>query len=77
MKSQEELEKKVKDLYEKKVLPQIKEHGLSMVVYTQLGDCETELNGLFTFERKVEKINPALFKKLNEELQDEYQKLFR
>ena len=77
VKSQEELEKKVKDLYEKKVLPQIKEYGLSMVVYTQLGDCETELNGLFTFDRKVEKINPALFKKLNEELQDEYQKLFR
>lgn len=72
-KTKEELTKHVKSLYEEDILPQIASQGLSLVVYTQLGDCETEMNGLFTFDRKVEKIDSSLLVDINKKLQDEYQ----
>jgi hypothetical protein len=36
------------------------EAGLCAAVYTQTTDCETECNGLMTYDRKVIKVDPAL-----------------
>ena len=37
--------------------------GLAAAVYTQLSDVEDELNGVLTYDRKVEKISPELMRK--------------
>ena len=49
-------------LYEE-VYQQAKE-GLSGAIYTQVSDVEDETNGLFTFDRKVLKVQPQNFKAL-------------
>ena len=33
--------------------------GLCASVYTQISDVEDEINGLLTYDRKVEKVDPA------------------
>ena len=43
-----------------------KRHGLSAMIYTQLSDVEGELNGLFTYDRKVLKFDKDKMKKLND-----------
>ena len=40
--------------------------GLSGSVYTQITDVENELNGLFTYDRKVEKVDEALVRASNQ-----------
>ncbi|MGA2540089.1 MAG: sugar-binding domain-containing protein [Verrucomicrobiota bacterium] len=40
-------------------------HGLAAAVYTQLTDCETEVNGLMTYERNVNKIGTEQIAKIN------------
>jgi hypothetical protein len=37
-------------------LAKLHEQGLSAVVFTQLSDVEDEVNGLFTYDRKVCKV---------------------
>lgn len=54
-------------LYNNTIIPQIKS-GLSATVYTQLTDVEDELNGLLTYDRKVEKIDINTLKKINEKV---------
>lgn len=54
-----------KHLFEKTIIPQIKD-GLSATVYTQVTDVEDELNGLFTYDRKVQKIDTEILKSINE-----------
>ena len=71
-KNREDLKKKRTKLYLKDVLPQIKEQGLNGVIYTELGDCETEANGLWDYNRKHQKIDSETRKKLNQELYDEF-----
>jgi hypothetical protein len=39
--------------------------GLAAAVYTQTTDCETEINGLMTYDRAVTKIDPKEFSSLN------------
>ena len=51
--------------YERTIIPQIKK-GLSATVYTQLTDVEDELNGILTYDRKVQKIPVSLLKAINE-----------
>lgn len=51
----DELEKALQSLYQKDI-NRLKEEGISAVVYTQLSDIEDEVNGLFTYDRKVCKI---------------------
>lgn len=51
----EELSAAYEELYSKEVAPLIKE-GLCATVYTQLSDVEEEVNGLFTYDRKVCKV---------------------
>ena len=40
--------------------------GLSAAVYTQVTDVEDELNGLLTYDRKVQKIDNNVLKEINE-----------
>ncbi len=53
--NKQQLIKKIERLYQKTVIPAIKE-GLCGCVYTQLSDIENELNGLYTFDRQVCKV---------------------
>ena len=62
--SRANLSHKYEKLY-KKFLKLIDEGVLNGVIYTQLADCETEYNGLFTFDRKVLKVNPETIKRYN------------
>lgn len=63
--SKQSLTKAYSKLYSNVIIPQIEE-GLSATVYTQLTDVEDELNGLMTYDRKVEKIEINELKKINE-----------
>ena len=40
--------------------------GLSVTVYTQLSDVEEEVNGLYTYDREILKIEEDVVKKWNE-----------
>lgn len=50
----EEFRSAYKDLIQKSLLP-LKKQGLSGAVYTQLSDVEEEVNGILTYDRKVNK----------------------
>ncbi len=63
--SKQGLTKAYKNLFEKTIIPQIKD-GLSATVYTQVTDVEDELNGLFTYDRRVQKIDTEVLKSINE-----------
>ena len=43
-------------------------HGLAAVTYTQVSDVEVETNGLFTYDRRVCKVDVDLMRALNQEL---------
>ncbi|MBO4384401.1 MAG: glycoside hydrolase family 2 [Clostridia bacterium] len=45
-------------LYTDELLPLVKE-GLSAAVYTQVSDVEDETNGLLSFDRRIEKLEPS------------------
>ena len=55
--SVEELTQKISELYEKQIVPAVSK-GLCGAIYTQAYDIEEETNGLFTYDRKVCKVNP-------------------
>ena len=42
--------------------------GFSAAVYTQTTDCETELNGLMTYDRAVVKLNPERLRQINRKI---------
>ena len=41
------------------------EQGLSAAIYTQLSDVEDEVNGLWTYDRKVQKLSTAAIRNIN------------
>ena len=49
-----------RDLFE------LKEKGLSAAIYTQTTDVEVEVNGLMTYDRKVNKIEPDVLARINQ-----------
>jgi beta-galactosidase/beta-glucuronidase len=51
-------------LYKNEVLP-AKEKGLAGCIYTQVTDVEDELNGLWTYDRAVLKVEPSVIKACN------------
>ena len=55
--SLENLNEAVAKLYLEEVLPCVR-NGLCAAIYTQVSDVEDEINGLVTYDRKVEKMNP-------------------
>ena len=56
-----------KKLYEKQSIPLL-ETGLSAAVYTQVSDVEFEVNGIFTYDRKIIKIEEQTIRELNERM---------
>ena len=55
--SLEGLNEAVVKLYTDEILPCVK-NGLCAAIYTQVSDVEDEINGLVTYDRKVEKMDP-------------------
>ncbi|MBO5068895.1 MAG: MFS transporter [Roseburia sp.] len=62
-KDSRELTEKVKERYEELIYPIIKE-GCCGCVYTQLSDVEDEVNGFYTYDRKICKVNPASMREI-------------
>jgi hypothetical protein len=67
--SLQDLRKAVKSLYMDEVLPCVKQ-GLCAAVYTQVSDVEDEINGLLSYDRKVEKLSPEEMLSVAKALQD-------
>ncbi|MBR3811382.1 MAG: glycoside hydrolase family 2 [Agathobacter sp.] len=61
--SKEELTDRIVDMYEKMVLPGIR-GGVCGCVYTQVSDVEDEINGMYTYDRQVCKVNTEKMKTL-------------
>ena len=55
--TREELNKAVAALYYDEIVPCIR-NGLCAAIYTQVSDVEDEINGLLTYDRKLEKLTP-------------------
>ena len=62
------LREAVKNLYMDEVLPCVKQ-GLCAAVYTQVSDVEDEINGLLTYDRRIEKLTPEEMLPVAEALQ--------
>ena len=60
---EKELTDKIVDMYEKMILPGITA-GVCGCIYTQLSDVEDEVNGLYTYDRKICKVNAGQMKRL-------------
>ena len=73
-KSREELTKNYKRLWDEEIYPNLKD-GLSATIYTQVSDIEEEINGVFTYDREVVKLEEDVVRELNQKLYDEYEKL--
>jgi len=63
-----ELDIAVSGLYRNEILPCIR-NGLCAAIYTQVSDVEDEINGLLTYDRKVEKLDPATMVPLAQAMQ--------
>lgn len=63
----DELTDKIINMYEKMIIPSVAE-GLCGCVYTQLSDVEEEVNGLYTYDRKVCKVDKMRMKGLSEHI---------
>lgn len=61
------LTKAYKRLFEKQIIPKIPK-GLSATVYTQVSDVEFEVNGIFTYDRELLKIDEATIKEINSKM---------
>ena len=68
-KSREELTEAVKKLYLEQIVPLIPK-GLCGAVYTQVSDVEDETNGIFSYDRQVQKILPEEFLPVSIELEN-------
>lgn len=66
-KNADEVSEKVWTAYRKTILPVIKA-GCCGSVYTQLSDVEDEINGFYTYDRKVCKVNVEEMRKLRTEI---------
>ena len=64
----EALNEAVVKLYRDEIIPCV-EKGLCAAIYTQVSDVEDEINGLVTYDRKVEKMKPEMMLPIAEALQ--------
>ncbi len=67
-KNADEVTERVWEAYRKTILPVIKS-GCCGSVYTQLSDVEDEINGFYTYDRKVCKVNVEELQKLRAEIE--------
>ena len=61
------LQRAYKKLFDKRIIANIP-RGLSATVYTQVSDVEGEINGLITYDRKVEKFDRSFMRAINEQV---------
>ena len=66
-KDSHELTGTIANMYRKMLIPAIAK-GACGCIYTQLSDVEDEINGLYTYDRKVCKVEKELMRKVAEEL---------
>ena len=69
MASREALAGALAKLYGEEIIP-AKAKGLSAAVYTQVSDVEDEINGLMTYDRKVQKLENGVLLAINNQLRD-------
>ncbi len=67
-KTKENLTKRYEKLYRNVVIPQLKNGNLVGSIYTGLTDCETECNGIYTFDRQVLKLDKSFLLEINTEI---------
>ena len=67
-KTREELNEALVKLYREEIIPCVR-NGLCAAVYTKISDVEDEINGLLTYDRQVEKIDPEQMISVAEDLQ--------
>lgn len=72
--SRKELTDNYRRLWEEKIYPNLKK-GLSSAIYTQTSDIEEEINGVMTYDRKVDKLIPEEVYKLNQKLYQIFEEL--
>lgn len=63
----EKLTERIRELYEETILPAVSK-GVCGCVYTQLSDVEDETNGLYTYDRKVCKVDKEAMRELGDKL---------
>lgn len=68
--NEKELTDRIEDMYCKMILPGIR-NGVCGCIYTQLSDVEDEVNGLYTYDREVCKVDKERMRKLAGKLQKE------
>ena len=66
--SKEELTKEIVHMYDEMIISAI-EDGACGCVYTQLSDVEDEINGLYTYDRKVCKVDKVVMKEVATRIQ--------
>lgn len=66
-KDTEQLTERILKMYEKMVLPAI-ENGLCGCIYTQLSDVEDEINGMYTYDRVICKVNIQKISELSQKI---------
>ena len=71
-KTKEALTTRIFKLYDDEVIPNLK-HGICGCVYTQLSDVESEYNGLYTYDRKVCKVDRHRMEELKFKLDKAYE----
>ncbi|MBP3337966.1 MAG: glycoside hydrolase family 2 [Lachnospiraceae bacterium] len=62
-----ELTERIVNMYEKMILPEISE-GVCGCIYTQLSDVEDEINGLYTYDRVVCKVDANKLFEMNKKI---------
>jgi len=65
--SEEELTRRIESMYREMILPGVPK-GVCGCIYAQLSDVEDEINGIYTYDRKVCKVNKEAMQKLGKEL---------
>ena len=73
-KDKAELINKIKTMYEKMIIPYIKD-GVCGCIYTQLSDVEGEINGLYTYDRKLCKVEKEPMGEIAERINEEISKI--
>ena len=66
-KDSQSLTNRIVETYKKMVIPAIKD-GLCGCIYTQLSDVEDEINGLYTYDRKVCKVDKNAMQSLAKDI---------
>ena len=66
-KSKDKLSAAYRKLFEKQIIPKI-DKGLSATVYTQVSDVEFEVNGIFTYDRELLKIDADTIIEINRKM---------